>query len=42
MTLVAKVRKPGYIYVYLSNENEVTQEVYLPRPSEAFREGGMI
>ena len=28
MALVAKVRRPGYIYIYLSNENEVAQEVY--------------
>ena len=28
MSLVAKVSKPGYIYIYLSNENEVVQEVY--------------
>lgn len=29
MSLVAKVTKPGYLYVYLSNENPVAQEVYL-------------
>jgi RHS repeat-associated protein len=28
LSLVAKVRKPGYIYVYISNENAVAQEVY--------------
>lgn len=28
MKLTAKVRKPGYIYIYLSNENAVTQEVF--------------
>lgn len=28
MSLVAKVTKPGYLYIYLSNENPVTQEVY--------------
>ena len=28
MSLVAKVSKPGYIYIYLSNENQVVQEVY--------------
>lgn len=28
MSLLAKVRKSGYIYIYLSNENEVVQEVY--------------
>lgn len=28
MSLLAKVTKPGYIYIYLSNENPVVQEVY--------------
>lgn len=28
MSLTAKVRKPGYIYIYLSNESDATQEVY--------------
>lgn len=28
MNLVAKVQKPGYIYIYISNENDVEQEVY--------------
>jgi RHS repeat-associated protein len=28
LSRVAKVRKPGYIYIYLSNENAVAQEVY--------------
>jgi RHS repeat-associated protein len=28
MSLVAKVRKPGYIYIYVSNENPVVKEVY--------------
>src|SRR5690606_22306056 len=27
MNLVANITKPGYIYIYLSNENEVAQEV---------------
>lgn len=28
MTLEAKARKPGYLYIYLSNENPTTAEVY--------------
>src|SRR5690606_23522412 len=28
LSIVAKVTKPGYIYIYLSNEAEVAQEVY--------------
>ena len=28
MALVANVTRPGYIHIYVSNENEVAQEVY--------------
>jgi RHS repeat-associated protein len=28
MSLTARVRKPGFIYIYLSNESEYAQEVY--------------